>query len=122
MTNDLQSLPSEASRWRRRMRFFLWISVLLLACTKGKERPSACVPADCQQFLDKYFGAWKSKDIATLQPDEFRSHIATEILSGMILTRNWGCYLAVFSVRLPCGGRKCARLYSGSLKKGRHAM
>src|SRR5947208_12770849 len=71
MTNDSQSLPSEASGWRRRMRFFLWSSVPLLTCTKGKERPSACVPADCQQFLDKYFGAWKSKDMATLQAVSF---------------------------------------------------
>ena len=53
------------------MRLCLWISVLLLACTKGKEGPSASVPADCQQFLDKYFDAWKSKDIATLQALSF---------------------------------------------------
>ena len=45
--------------------------VLLLACTKGKEEPSASVPADCQQFLDNYFDAWKSKDIATLQALSF---------------------------------------------------
>jgi hypothetical protein len=53
------------------MCFFLWISVLLLACAKGKEGPSASVPADCQQFLNKYFDAWKSKDIATLQAVSF---------------------------------------------------
>ena len=53
------------------MRFSLWISVLLLACAKGKEGPSASVPTDCEQFLDKYFGAWKSKDIATLQAVSF---------------------------------------------------
>ena len=47
--------------------FLLFFVVLLAACTKGKEGPSAFVPADCQQFLDKYFDAWKSKDIATLQ-------------------------------------------------------
>jgi hypothetical protein len=47
------------------------ILVLLAACTKGKEEPSASVPADCQQFLDKYFGAWKSKDVATLQALSF---------------------------------------------------
>jgi hypothetical protein len=47
--------------------FFLFVVVLLLACTKGKEGPSVAVPADCQQFLDRYFDAWKSKDIATLQ-------------------------------------------------------
>jgi len=45
----------------------LFLVVLLLACTKGKEAPSVTVPPDCQQFLDKYFQAWKSKDIATLQ-------------------------------------------------------
>ncbi len=51
--------------------FLLFLVVLLLACTKGKEGPSAAVPADCQQFLDKYFDAWKSKDIATLQALSF---------------------------------------------------
>src|SRR5438046_9271675 len=51
--------------------FLLFLVVLLLACTKGKEGPSASVPADCQQFLDKYFDAWKSKDIATLQAISF---------------------------------------------------
>ena len=49
--------------------FLLFVVVLLLACTK--EEPSASIPADCQQFLDKYFGAWKSKDIATLQALSF---------------------------------------------------
>ena len=47
--------------------FLLFLVVLLPACTKGKEGPSVSVPADCQQFLDKYFDAWKSKDVATLQ-------------------------------------------------------
>jgi hypothetical protein len=51
--------------------FLLLLAVVLLACTKGKEEPSASVPADCQQFLDKYFDAWKSKDIATLQALSF---------------------------------------------------
>src|SRR5213080_2775262 len=50
---------------------FLFFVIILLACTKGKEQPSASVPADCQQFLDKYFGAWKSKDVATLQALSF---------------------------------------------------
>jgi len=50
---------------------FLFFVVILLACTKGKEEPSASVPADCQQFLAKYFDAWKSKDIATLQALSF---------------------------------------------------
>ena len=45
----------------------LFLVVLLVACTKGKEDPSASVPTDCQQFLDKYFDAWKSKDLVTLQ-------------------------------------------------------
>ena len=45
----------------------LFFVVLLPACTKGKEEPPPSVPADCQQFLDKYFDAWKSKDVATLQ-------------------------------------------------------
>ena len=51
------------------MRKFTVVTLLVLvaACTKGREEPSASVPADCQQFLDKYFGAWKSKDVATLQ-------------------------------------------------------
>jgi hypothetical protein len=49
----------------------LCVVVLLLACSKRSEAPSAFVPADCQQFLDKYFGAWKSKDIATLQALSF---------------------------------------------------
>jgi hypothetical protein len=51
--------------------FLLSLVVLLPACTKGEEGPSASVPADCQQFLDKYFDAWKSKDIATLQALSF---------------------------------------------------
>ena len=51
--------------------FFLFLLVALVACTKGKEEPSASVQADCQQFLDKYFDAWKSKDIATLQALSF---------------------------------------------------
>jgi len=45
----------------------LILVVLLLACSKGREEPPASVPADCQQFLNKYFDAWKSKDVATLQ-------------------------------------------------------
>jgi len=51
--------------------FLLFLVVLLPPCTKGKEGPSASVPTDCQQFLDKYFDAWKSKDIATLQALSF---------------------------------------------------
>src|SRR5207248_10684151 len=51
--------------------FFLFLIVLLLACTKVKEWPSASAPADCQQFLNEYFDAWKSKDIATLQALSF---------------------------------------------------
>jgi len=51
--------------------FSIFVVVLLLGCTKGKEGPSVSVPADCQQFLDKYFDAWKSKDIATLQALSF---------------------------------------------------
>ena len=43
------------------------VLVLLVACTKSNEEPAASVPADCQQFLDQYFGAWKSKDLGTLQ-------------------------------------------------------
>src|SRR5439155_27339382 len=45
--------------------FLAVVLVLLVACSK--EEPSASVPTDCQQFLDNYFGAWKSKDLATLQ-------------------------------------------------------
>jgi hypothetical protein len=51
--------------------FLLVVMVLLLACTKGKEGPSVSVPLDCQQFLDKYFAAWKSKDITALQAFSF---------------------------------------------------
>ena len=47
--------------------FFLIPMVVLVACFKATEEPSASVPADCQQFLDRYFAAWKSKDLATLQ-------------------------------------------------------
>ena len=47
--------------------FLAFIVLLLFACNKGNERPPVAVPADCQQFLNKYFGAWKSKDLATLQ-------------------------------------------------------
>jgi hypothetical protein len=47
--------------------FFLFPLVLLVGCTKGEQEQSVSVPADCQQFLDRYFNAWKSKDIATLQ-------------------------------------------------------
>jgi hypothetical protein len=50
---------------------FLFLVVILVACTKSKEAPSASVRADCQQFLDRYFNAWKSKDIATLQALSF---------------------------------------------------
>ena len=47
--------------------FFLFLVFVLLACTKDKEEPSVSVAPDCQQFLDRYFEAWKSKDVATLQ-------------------------------------------------------
>ena len=46
---------------------FVLVVLLVSACTKGKEGAPVSVPADCQQFLNKYFDAWKSKDIATLQ-------------------------------------------------------
>src|SRR5947208_11867209 len=49
--------------------FLAVVLVLLVAC--NKEEPSASVPTDCQQFLDNYFGAWKSKDLATLQALSF---------------------------------------------------
>jgi hypothetical protein len=47
--------------------FLALVVVLLFACNKGSERPPVSVPADCQQFLNKYFNAWKSKDLATLR-------------------------------------------------------
>ena len=64
------------------MRTFTLVTVLVLlaACTKGKEEPSVSVPADCQQFLDKYFGAWKSKDLGTLQTLSF--YLSPEERSG----------------------------------------
>ena len=43
------------------------VLVLLIACTGSRKEPPASVPADCQQFLDQYFGAWKSKDVGRLQ-------------------------------------------------------
>jgi len=49
----------------------LFLAVVLPGCTKGKQEPPVSVPADCQQFLDKYFDAWKSKDVATLQALSF---------------------------------------------------
>ena len=45
--------------------------VLLAACSKDKHESSISVPADCQQFLDRYFGAWKAKDVSTLQALSF---------------------------------------------------
>ena len=64
------------------MRRFTVVTVLflLVACTQGKEESSVSVPADCQQFLDKYFAAWKSKDIATLQALSF--YLSPEERSG----------------------------------------
>ena len=50
---------------------FISLMVVLMGCSKATEEPSASVPADCQQFLDRYFAAWKSKDIATLQAFSF---------------------------------------------------
>src|SRR5947209_3410908 len=47
--------------------FVALVVVLLFACTKGSDAPSVSVSADCQQFLDNYFDAWKSKNITTLQ-------------------------------------------------------
>jgi hypothetical protein len=52
-------------------RFFVCVVVLLFGCTKNAGGPPVSVPADCQQFLDKYFDAWKSKDLATLQALSF---------------------------------------------------
>lgn len=46
---------------------FAVVFIFLSGCTKDKEEPAVYVPTDCRQFLDKYFGAWKSKDLATLQ-------------------------------------------------------
>ena len=57
------------------MRKFTVVTLLvfLAACAKGREEPSASVPVDCHQFLDKYFGAWKSKSrkfFSELEPNE----------------------------------------------------
>src|SRR4029077_5567328 len=51
--------------------FFVLVVILLFACTKAEEGPPVSVPVDCQQFLKKYFDAWKSKDLATLQALSF---------------------------------------------------
>jgi len=48
-------------------RFLLFVVVLLFGCSKGEEGPPVSVPAGCQQFLNKYFDCWRSKDLATLQ-------------------------------------------------------
>ena len=50
---------------------FLSMMLVLIGCSKATKEPSVSVTADCQQFLDKYFGAWKTKDIATLQTLSF---------------------------------------------------
>jgi hypothetical protein len=45
--------------------FFVCIVVLLFACTKGEEGSPVPVPADCQQFLNKYFGRakWEKQNL-----------------------------------------------------------
>ena len=52
-------------------RFFVCFLVFLFACTKSEEGLPVSLPADCQQFLNKYFDAWKSKDLAILQALSF---------------------------------------------------
>lgn len=47
--------------------FLAFVVVLFFACNKDNEQPPVTVPADCQQFLNKYFDAWRSKDLATLK-------------------------------------------------------
>lgn len=56
----VSKLPSIAT-------LFLVPMLLLVGCLKTTEEPSALVPADCRQFLDRYFAGWKSKDVARLQ-------------------------------------------------------
>jgi hypothetical protein len=47
--------------------FLAFVLVLLVSCNKSTEGLPVSVPADCQQFLNQYFDAWKSKDLAALQ-------------------------------------------------------
>jgi hypothetical protein len=67
-------MPKKQSRLNKRPYIaisFLFLMIVHVGCTNAKEEPSASVPADCQQFLNRYFGAWKSKDVATLQALSF---------------------------------------------------
>jgi hypothetical protein len=50
--------------------FLVWICV---GCSKGAPEHSVVVPVDCQQFLDKYFEAVKSKDVEKIK--EFSSYV-----------------------------------------------
>jgi hypothetical protein len=60
-----------AGLYLREWFMLLTAGLLLAACTNHKEEPAVSVPADCQQFLNNYFGAWKSKDVGTLQSLSF---------------------------------------------------
>jgi hypothetical protein len=45
----------------------LFLVCLCLGCSRSAPGPSVSVPADCQQFLDKYFEAVKSKDVEKIR-------------------------------------------------------
>ncbi len=51
----------------------LFLVCLCLGCTKPAPAPSVAVPADCRNFLDKYFEAVKSKDVGKKQ--DFSSYV-----------------------------------------------
>lgn len=51
----------------------LFLVCLCLGCTKPAPAPSVVVPADCRNFLDKYFEAVKSKDVGKIR--EFSSYV-----------------------------------------------
>lgn len=47
--------------------FGLFLGCLLSGCGKSRMEPATPVPIECQKFLDKYFDAVKSKDVAKIR-------------------------------------------------------
>jgi hypothetical protein len=59
----------------------LFLGWFCLGCGEGTLEPSVPVPADCQQFLVKYFEAVKAKDVGKIQ--EFSSYVSRADSKGM---------------------------------------